>query len=424
MKTYTLQTTKHPDIFRVVDMDGNWKHYALRQHKSECHGAPTTVKLTSQGEIAYCGTCKQQCAEVHIYLRGVTTVIGEGYPKGFGLVEFFKKHTAEEAELLLAAGSSRGDKVHRYIDIILTWPEGTPPEFSRDIKILDRATKNEEPLTNKEWGCMLSFRSFWDAHDPILLSSEGSLYNLKEGYAGTMDALLILRKACSVSTCKCAPLVGKVGIWDWKTAKGIFPDYSAQIAAYAESDNMGEYLPPDVTIEYGAIIRFGTSHVKTGGYAFEAYMVEEYDAAAGPAPKDSLQSAYQRFLAAKLISDYEYKGFDPKVDIQEIPDSFQLPVQHFDFKAARWQYEEQERRFAALKEGDLVHDGEEGPFKVTAIDRVSGAVEFEGNLGDRAGAYYKTLTLPSVPETAPAEGTPAPKVRKPRKKPVAQPTKK
>jgi hypothetical protein len=74
-----------------------------------------------------------------------------------------------------------------------------------------------------------------------------------------------------VKVCKCETLVGKIGLWDWKTSSGIRAGYSAQTASYALSENIGQYLPMGREIEYTAILRLGTAHEITKAYEMRAF---------------------------------------------------------------------------------------------------------------------------------------------------------
>ncbi len=291
MKTFTLQPTRHNDLFRVVDRDGNWKHY-LHQPS---------------------GT----------YLRGATTILTDGYPKGAGFEQWLANHSPEERDSILAAAGDKGDMVHRVIDLALNTPGNATILLDRRTEIHNRAINEYRKLTNAEWDATLSWAHFWTKHKPIVITAEGTGYNLKLGHAGTWDAILILTEECGVRTCKCAGLKDKIGLFDWKSGSGIYPTYSAQTASYANSENLHEYLPDGRSIEYTAILRIGTRHKTTGGYEMQVSVGDE------------IHSDYARFLAAKAIADYDYKPFDPALEIQDIPDTIELAVQHFDFEAAK-----------------------------------------------------------------------------------------
>lgn len=286
MKSLTFVKTKHKDLFRVVDRDGNWRHYF---HK------PTKT-----------------------YLRGITTILGEGYPKGDGFVEYLVHATPEERDRVLSMAGDRGDMVHRWIEEALSLhpkKKKYTEKHYRDEALYNRLTKKRRMLTNSEWDCLVSFASFWKAHDPILLSCESSVFNLEVRYAGTLDAVLILTKECGAKTCRCGDILWKAGVWDWKSAGKIYTSYSAQTAALAESDNVHEFLPKGAQIEYTAILRIGTAHKETGGYEMKARIGRHVIAA-----------DFERFLAAKLLSDFEYPAFDGTKEIEDIPDVLEISV--------------------------------------------------------------------------------------------------
>ena len=286
MKTYELKETKDPDIFRVVDREGNWENYFVKS--------------------------------LNAYLRGVTTILNGGYAKGAFFDQWLSQHTADERDAILKAAGEKGDKVHRAIDLILS----AKGKFALDATtgILNRETGDHEPLSAQEWDCMLAFESFWGAHAPVVLVSEATLYNLGSGYAGTADAILILTKACGVKACRCEELVGQVGLYDWKTSGGIRASYSAQVAAYANASNIVQYLPLGYKApDYTAVLRLGTNHKTTGGYEFKAW------------DREATGEAFVRFCGARNIYEAEHKPFDPATDIQEIPDEVKFDVPHYDF---------------------------------------------------------------------------------------------
>jgi hypothetical protein len=278
MRTFEHRETKNPDIERVVDRDGNWEHYFHIPSKT--------------------------------YLRGVTSILKKGYAKGQGFYQFLSRHTEAERDEILAKAGEKGDKVHRTIDLMLSADGRTV--IDRDTLVMNRETQMEERLSNGEWDALLSFARFWNAHDPEIFFSEATLYSLEGRYAGTSDACLRLRKSCGVKTCKCEALVGKIGIFDWKTGSGIWPEYTAQCAAYAMADNIKEYLPKKAAIDYTAIVRLGTAHKTTGGYELK--------------PTFDIGIDYLRFIAASEIANYEWPDFDPG-KIEEIPDEIAITAQ-------------------------------------------------------------------------------------------------
>ncbi len=146
---------KHPDVFRVVDRDGNWENYYVKS--------------------------------MNAYLPGVTTILNRGYAKGAFFEQWLSQHTAEERDQILKAAGEKGDKVHRAIDYLLSTAGVNVAMFvgiDRQNGVYNRETEDYEKLSNDEWDALLAFASFWKAHEPQVLTSEATLYNVWAGYIG------------------------------------------------------------------------------------------------------------------------------------------------------------------------------------------------------------------------------------------------
>lgn len=306
MKTFTLEVTKHPSLFRVVDREGNWKNYAYVKKLKDSFDPKDDQPITFDD------------IEEAVYLRGVTTILSEGYPKGKGFEVYLARTTEAEQKEKLETAGEKGSKVHNFIDKVLSMEpetEGAPLTFDRKIEVYNRSIKQDEELNDNEWDTVLAWKAFWLAHSPTLLHSEVPFYSLKHGYAGTGDVICILTRECGEKTCACKGKVGKIGLLDWKTGAGIYPYFFAQVASYANADNAKAYLPKGKKIDYAAIVRVSP---KLGcGYKMEA-------------SKD-LKEDFSRFLSAKLLASTDSKPFDPEKDIEEVPDSFELAVARYEF---------------------------------------------------------------------------------------------
>lgn len=283
MKTYELQPTSDKDLFRVVDRNGNWKHYFHEPTKK--------------------------------YLRSVNNILDEGYAKGYGFHRYLLGITKEEAEKKLKEAGDRGDAIHQFIKTIFI----QLGKVNRQTAVRAEDNRNERILTDDEWEAILAFQSFWQKHQPKLIAFEKAAYNLEEGYAGTLDAIIRLTKRCEVKTCQCKDLVGKVGLYDWKSGGGIYGSYGAQVAAYARAENIRELIP----INYTAILRIGTNHKTTGGYEFQPY------------DRDETKTHYREFMAARDIQDAEYEPFDPEKEIKEIAETIDLVIEIESIKTKR-----------------------------------------------------------------------------------------
>ena len=266
MKNYTFAPTSNPELDRVVDGEGDWRFYF---HK------PTKT-----------------------YLRAVNAILDEGFAKGRRFYEYLKNISAEEADRKLKAAGDRGDAVHQAINQALT-----NGKLLRTALVLSEDNKTERHLTNDEWNVLLTWAEFWNRHNTRVITKEQAVFNLQKGYAGTLDAVIILQKNCEVKTCRCADLIGLQILVDWKSSGNIYNSYGPQVAAYKDC--------LDAPVSYTAIVRLGTSHKTTGGYEFQPYDVKE------------TKQHFAEFLAAVTISNSEHKPFN-EADIVDIPEIIEL----------------------------------------------------------------------------------------------------
>lgn len=276
MKSYEFVKTDDKDLERVVDRNGDWTHYYY--------------KPTNQ------------------YLRSVNFILDAGYAKGIGFIQYLKNKSADEIDRKLREAGDRGDAIHQFIKKILSGEK-----VGRETQVLAEDNIMLRILSDDEWDAILSFQSFWNAHEPKLIVYEKAIYNLKDEYAGTLDGIIRLTKKCEVKTCRCNDLVEKVGLYDWKSGGGIWDSYGAQIASYGVAYNLRALALQKA--EYTAILRIGTSHKTTGGYEFQPYDRQETNI------------HYKEFLAAKQIADANYKSFNPEKEIYEIPDTLNIKVE-------------------------------------------------------------------------------------------------
>ncbi len=277
MKTYELKPTQNKDLFRVIDRKGNWNHYYLESKKQ--------------------------------YLRSVNFILDNGYTKGLRFVSWLKSKSAEEADKILKETGERGDRIHQFVARLFV----LQGKADRYTTVLAEDNLTEVQLSDDEWDAALAFQEFWNRHDSSLISSEYPIYNLKYGYAGTLDLIMRLNKPCEVKTCKCKDYVGKIGLIDIKTGGGIYSSYGAQLAAYGMGQNFKEVLGKN-KIGYTAVLRIGTNHKTTGGYEFEPYDSKE------------TKTHFQEFLSAMTICDAEYTPFDPEKEIKDIQENINLEI--------------------------------------------------------------------------------------------------
>ena len=175
----------------------------------------------------------------------------------------------DEAEALKNAAGNKGSKVHQAIGMYLT---GYEIKINESLPNFDG---KPEELTVEEYDCLLSFvRWYGTLKNPKVLSTEITVFNDSEGYAGTVDCLM--------------EIDGEVWLIDFKTSQQVWPEYELQVSAYKHAE-----LPVNIAPKL-AILQIGYRKNKDG-YKF-----------------NEIQDKYDLFLAAKQIWKNETEGEKPK----------------------------------------------------------------------------------------------------------------
>jgi hypothetical protein len=261
VKTYELQPTKSPHLFRNVDLNGDWQEYYNSKTKE--------------------------------YKRGLTTVLGRSYPKGFGFYEALKNTTAEEWERRLSEAGDQGDAIHQLIEMALS---GIKVNMATDI--LAENNKDKRKPTVTEWKKYLRFVDFVNLHGIYVLDHELTVEH--EKFVGTLDQFWVITKSCGLDKrcCRCSEFLNKKLVNDVKTGKGLYPNHKSQIAALGKA----------VSAEGTMLLHLnGTDR----GWSVKFFGPEE------------TASAYERCMAAFTIDDESYKPFDP-TSIEDIPETAEL----------------------------------------------------------------------------------------------------
>lgn len=299
-KNFTFKETNERGLFRVIDQKGNWDFYYHEKTKK--------------------------------YLRSVNSILSNGYPKGKFFEEYLKAHSKEEVEARLQEACEKGDMVHEFIRYLFN----NGGKANRQTRIFNRETNKKERLTDEQWRCIPAFQSFWLKHKPVLIASEIAGYNNMFGYAGTLDAILILTAECDLKNCPCHGNAGKIGVWDWKSGASIWDSYGPQLASYSKFENISEIMRSAMkkilmargikvrnyhdraifipVVEYTGVLRIGTNHKTTNGY--EAIIYDKIETA----------DHWSEFLAAKTIVRGTCKPFDEAKDIKEIETKIDLKM--------------------------------------------------------------------------------------------------
>ena len=107
-----------------------------------------------------------------------------------------------------------GNDTHRWIELALEQFLSEDGKFGDD-------NLPEKPEGEESNNSISAFEAWVGDNDIDFLQSEEKIYSRADHYAGTLD---------------CAAIVnGSLCIIDWKTSKGIYPEYHLQNAAYAQA---------------------------------------------------------------------------------------------------------------------------------------------------------------------------------------------
>ena len=274
MKRHSLGETDDNNLFRLVDMNGDWTHYF---HK------PTGRTLKSS-----------------------TYILNRGFAKGPQFLEALKNSSAEAWDKKTSDACDRGDAVHQGVRGLII-----SGSFSRLDEVLSEDNKTPRRATHGESDAIMSFGRLWNDHGMVAIGFEKSIVNLDgDGYAGTLDLLAVMTKPCGRDKryCKCVPFMGKLGLWDHKSGKGIYESYGPQVASYAKAD-LKEIIGTR-KVEYTAIDHLGRDTER-------GYKIEFYDEA-------ETEKHWNEFQAANVIMNATYKPYDFLADDEEIEEEIKI----------------------------------------------------------------------------------------------------
>ena len=216
------------------------------------------------------------------FVPSVTWIAGH-YPKGIGFYKWLAEKGWDESEAIKQAAGNKGSKVHQAIEQYLKGERiGMSDVFT------NKETGKGEELTVEEYNCIVSFANWFKSWDiePEVLAQEVTVFNDKEGYAGTVD--LIIRTKNPL-----APQATQIWLIDNKTSQYVWPEYEIQVSAYKHAS-----LPVKITEDEKAnmklaILQIGYSKNKNN-YKFT-----------------EIEDKFDLFLAAKKIWANETEGQKP-----------------------------------------------------------------------------------------------------------------
>jgi len=197
------------------------------------------------------------CKETGLDYPSVTTILNI-ISKGEGFNNWLKKQ-GDNADTLLNDAASFGTNVHNHLEAI-----------GRGVKV------NLDALKPQEKRCVSAFIEWKDKNVKKFICTERSVFNVKEGYAGTLDSVVELSD-------------GRTYLVDYKTSGNIYDTYELQVAAYAKAYENSFH----VKVYGGVILRFEKNEDKKKD-------MQEKEV------KD-LEYSYEVFLAAKKLWDWKNK---------------------------------------------------------------------------------------------------------------------
>jgi hypothetical protein len=167
------------------------------------------------------------------YYPSSTTIL-EAYPMAYGMREFLQSNTKSEAEQIRNAAAIQGSKIHHTIELILSGrgvsPEGIEDDHINFLGLVDRKLVNylKDSFSEKEDKMMKGFMQFWEDYKVKMIESERIVFSKKFKYAGTLD---FIGEITIPATKKEKEKTIKI-LLDFKTGKGLYPEYDLQIASY------------------------------------------------------------------------------------------------------------------------------------------------------------------------------------------------
>lgn|GEM_PF-2443593 len=168
------------------------------------------------------------------WFPGVTSILDEAAPMGYGLRRFLLQNTPESAEEIKETTSGLGTKLHDAYEKLMN---GAELDLENDYQ------------TTKEKRHLVSFWQWNEDFKPKDIITEHTIASLTYKFAGTLDL--------------CCRIDGKLTIIDFKTGAAIYFSHYLQLAAYKQA--FEEMYGKKVEQLY--ILRTGSRH--KSGYEFK-----------------------------------------------------------------------------------------------------------------------------------------------------------
>lgn len=227
--SYTFVETSDENLLKVVDLQGDWTHYFIKDENR--------------------------------YIPSVNRIITRTGPMDPGLLQWIQRTSKEEAEKRFLKAGEQGTRSHYAIRQLI---DGF--RVTLETKFFNDISKRDEPLNNDEWFNMTSFVNWWATYKPETIRHEFSVVNKKLGYAGTPDWIGTIEIPKGMKQVSRRYWGKRVTVLlDWKTSSGIWKEYKLQTAAYTKT------VPEN--IQFTGVVRIGTSH--KSGWQIELWNKQE-----------------------------------------------------------------------------------------------------------------------------------------------------
>ena len=178
------------------------------------------------------------------FIPGVSSILSEASPTGYGLKLFWQNNTKEEADEIFNTAGEFGSLMHEAFEALLKGEE---------LNLLRDYPREREKKT------ILSFMDWFKEYEPKEFESEQSIASSRYSYAGTLDFVGIIKD--------------ERWLIDFKTTSGIHYTHQLQVLAYKQAYEESTGLKIDKV----GIARFGTKH--KAGYEFKEvtdYTIEDF----------------------------------------------------------------------------------------------------------------------------------------------------
>jgi len=180
------------------------------------------IRITSADERFYARKAKGAKGDDIWDFVPSSTWICSHYPKGIGFHRWIAEKGWSEAEAIKREAGDKGTKVHAGIRVLNSGGTVSIEDaFARSYDL------KPEPLTPKEYFCLMTYCQWFEEESPIILDFEYTVWNERYRYAGTVDLKCRLKS----TEYKVVHLI------DIKTSPRIWPSMKIQLSSYKHADS-------------------------------------------------------------------------------------------------------------------------------------------------------------------------------------------